>query len=92
MEPIKSIAWKDMNVKIGDYVTCYSNIEKENGNDFWVDKLVIGNKYKIDDLEWRFWDRICVKGEYGNSQFFPAEFFYCDLIEKRNKKIDDIIG
>lgn len=91
--PEKEIGWKEMGWKIGDEITCLRNIERDKPNeDFWVDRLIIGKKYKINDLEWRFWNRVCVVTDYSNkAEFVPVEFFFDTVAEKREKRIDDIL-
>ncbi len=87
------IGWKEMGWKIGDEITCLYNVEEDKPNDdFWVDRLIIGKKYKIDDLEWRFWDRVCVVTDYSNrAEFVPVEFFFDTVAEKRERRIDSIL-
>ena len=82
------------NFKLGQKVTCL-RIESENEKgSFWEERLIVGEEYIIEDLEYRFPDRICVKLKgpyYTHSEFVPAEFFWDDIIEKRDKKINEIL-
>ncbi len=91
--PVGKIGWKEMGWKIGDEITCLHNIQRDRpSEDFWVDRLTIGKKYKIDDLEWRFFDRVCVVSDYNNrAEFVPVEFFFDTIAEKREKTIEDIL-
>lgn len=66
--PENRIGWKEMGFVEGQIVTCFRNVEKDKPNeDFWKDRLTIGKQYKIDDLEWRFWDRVCVVTDYSGT-------------------------
>ena len=91
--PEGKIGWREMGLSEGQIVTCLRNIKKDGSDgDFWIDRLIIGKQYKIDDLEWRFWDKICVVTDYsGRSEFVPVEFFYEELADKRDKKIEEIL-
>lgn len=60
------------NFKIGQTVTCV----KFDLNDFWEQHLTVGKKYKIEDLDFHFWDSLCVKSDNGKtSMFMPIRFF-----------------
>ena len=91
--PEGKIGWKEMGWVIGQKIICLHNMEKDRpGFDFWVDRLTIGREYKIKDLEWRFWDRVCVVTDYSNNaEFVPVEFFFDTIAEKREKVIDSIL-
>jgi hypothetical protein len=94
MNYVKKLGWEDMKWKIGESIICLNNVEKDNPGDFWVDKLTIGKSYEIVDLEWRFWDRVCVKTDYpkliNHGEFVPVEFFDT-LAEKRDKTIEEVL-
>jgi hypothetical protein len=48
--------------KIGQVLTCVKlNHDNYNGGDFDNERLILGEKYTITDLEYRFPDRVCVK-------------------------------
>lgn len=85
--PENKIGWKEMGFVEGQKITCLYNVEKENITDFWWDKLTVGETYIIEDLEWRFWDRVCVTTNYNRQEFVPAEFFFDTVSEKRDKKL-----
>lgn len=87
------IGWKELGFKEGQLIVCVRNREKDQPNsDFWEDRVIIGKSYKIVDLEWRFWDRVCIVTDYSNnSEFVPVELFYEDIAYKRDKKIDEIL-
>lgn len=91
--PEGKIGWKEMGLSEGQIVTCLRNIKRDGSDgDFWTDRLTIGKQYKIDDVEWRFWDKICVVSDYSNrSEFVPVEFFCEELADKRDKKIEEIL-
>lgn len=69
------LTYKDF--EIGQQVICVSIFEKDKPHmDFWEQHLTVGNTYKIEDLEWRFHDKICVKSDNGKtSMFVPIELF-----------------
>jgi hypothetical protein len=76
--------------KIGDIVTCigYPINQYE-----WNERLIIGDDYVIEDIDFHFPGKICVKFNteyYSNSSFVPEEFF-----DKkkwlRNKKLEEIL-
>lgn len=82
------------NFKIGQKVMCL-NLNSSDESEFWKDRLVIGETYEVEDLEFRFPDRICVKlkgPHYFHSEFVPCWFFYDSLQEIRDKKIDEILS
>lgn len=87
---LKRIGWNEMNLEEDQMIYCLRNIEQENSNDFWTDKVTIGKWYKITDLEWRFWDRVCIKADTGMEMFVPVEFFYSTLQDNRDQKIEEI--
>ena len=94
-EKIK-LTYKDF--KIGQKVTCTKNmlIDSKSGqnNDWWVERLDIGKEYIIDDLDWHFQDSMAVKLDsvyYKHIEFVPIEFFYDDVAEKREKKLNQLL-
>lgn len=80
--------------KIGQVLTCVKlNHDNYNGGDFDNERLILGEKYTITDLEFRFPDRVCVKLKgpyYFHEEFVPIECF-CDLAYMRDMKIDKIL-
>ena len=79
---MKKLTYKDF--KIGEYVTC-SKID-----DFFEQHLTINKKYIIEDLEFRFPDKICVKSDNTKlSMFMPIEFF-SSIKKIRKEKIKKI--
>jgi hypothetical protein len=48
------LTYKDF--KIGQKVTCV----KFDDNDFWNQHLTVGKSYKIEDLDFHFFDKLCV--------------------------------
>lgn len=80
--------------KIGQTLICV----KQNSGDYYggdVDneRLIVGESYIIDDLDWHFPDRVCVKLKgpyYFHSEFVPIDCF-CDIAYKRNYRIDQIL-
>lgn len=80
--------------KVGQKVTCLRVESERESISQWGERLIVGETYDIIDLEFRFPDRICVnlKGPYyTHAEFVPAEFFWDDIVEIRNKKINQII-
>lgn len=87
----KKLTYADFEV--GQQVICVSIFEKEKPTmDFWEQHLTVGRSYKIEDLEWRYHDKICVKSDNGKtSMFVPIELFD-DKQVIRDLKIDKIIN
>jgi len=82
----KELTYQDF--KIGQVVTCV----KYDNDDYWEQHLTIGKKYKINDLDYHFFNKICIKTDTKRfSQFIPIEFFTDDQsirkmkLEKLNK-------
>lgn len=90
------LTYKDF--KIGEVLTCVKlNHESISGNYYGGDpdneRLILGEKYTITDLEFRIPDRVCVKLKgpyYFHEEFVPIECF-CDLAYMRDMKIDKIL-
>lgn len=87
--------YKDYN--IGDIAICYS-IDREFDSmsgvpdkEFWEQHLTPGKKYKVDDVDWHFPNKIAVKCDGGISMFVPIEFFIPNTAEIRNEKINTIL-
>jgi hypothetical protein len=84
--------------KIGQVLTCVKLDHKSFKGDYYGgepnnERLILGEKYTITDLEYRFPDRVCVKlkgPHYFHEEFVPIECF-CDLVYMRDFKIDKIL-
>lgn len=77
--------------KIGQPVICISNTT--DLDDWYVERINIGEIYIIKDLDFHFPDKICIKFTgpyYFHSEFTPIEFFM-DISEYRNDKINKIL-
>lgn len=58
--------------KIGQIVTCVTY----DNPDYWDQHLTIGKKYKIEDIDWHFVNKIVVRSDNKKlSQFVPIDFF-----------------
>jgi hypothetical protein len=75
----KELTYEDF--KIGQKVTCTNY-----SDDFWEEYLTIGKTYKIKDIDFHFWDKICIKSEKGQC-FVPIKFFSENLRKKKLKRI-----
>ena len=89
----KKLTYKDF--KIGQKVVCCASedVDKEQLYDWY---LTAGKTYIIDDLDWHFHDKICVKkDENTGSGFFPITYFV-DEAEQirifRERKIERILN
>jgi len=89
MEQNNIITYKDF--KIGQKVTC---VRIDEPTDFWEQHLTIGKVYKIVDVDFHFWDKICVRSDNRKfSHFVPIKFFVNEedyiriLREKKLKRI-----
>ena len=81
--------------KIGQVVTCVK-LEADNyrGGDEDNERLIIGEKYTITDVDYHFHDRICVKlmgPYYFHQEFVPIECFV-DVSYMRDLKINQILS
>jgi len=76
--------------KIGEKLVCV----KQNTKDYYGDdRLTIGEKYEITDLDFHFPDRVCVelKGpHYFHKEFIPIECF-SDIQYIRRLKLNKIL-
>jgi hypothetical protein len=64
-----------------------------SGGELDNERLILGEKYTITDLEFRFPSRVCVKLKgpfYFHEEFVPIECF-CDLSYIRDFKIGKIL-
>jgi len=86
------LTYKDF--KVGQIITCVKlNTDDYIGGDENNERLIIGEKYKITDLEFRFPNRICVKLKgpyYFHEEFVPIECFV-DVTYMRDLKINEIL-
>ena len=85
------ITYKDL--KIGDILTCVKlKTNDYNGGDVDNERLILGDHYKVTDIDYHFPDRVCVKLKgpyYFHQEFVPIECF--DLISAiRDKKLKDL--
>ena len=87
--------YKGVKYKIGQTVKCISlSSELSGSKDFWSDRLILGETYTINDIDFHFPDRLCVelKGPYYyHSEFVPVDLFH-NIIEMRDMKIDEILS
>lgn len=74
------------NFKIGQIVTCV----KFDDNDMWNQHLTVGKKYKIEDLDFHFWDSLCVKSDNGKTSMFIPIRFFSDIKMIRKLKLNKI--
>lgn len=80
----KELTYKDF--KIGQVVTCVTY----GVSDFWCQHLTIGKKYKITDLDYHFWNKICIRSDNNRiSHFVPIDFF-SDIQMTRKLKLEKI--
>jgi len=86
---MEKLTYKDF--KIGQKVICVKLITSDcNNDDFYGQHLTIGKSYKIEDLDFHFWDSLCVKSDNGKvSMFMPIELF-TDIKYLRNLKLKKI--
>ena len=90
------LTYKDL--KIGQVLTCVKLNHRSISGDYIGgepdnERLILGEKYTITDLEFRIPDRFCVKLKgpyYFHEEFVPIECF-CDLAYMRDMKIDKIL-
>ena len=81
----EGLTYKDF--KIGQVVMCKSVINDTDFN-FWLENehLIPGESYIIDDLEWRYHDKICIKSSYSKQGMFaPIKFFDSTAVIRDNK-------
>jgi len=65
---MKKLTYKDF--KIGQIVTCVKF------DDFYDEHLTIGKSYEIEDVDFHFVYKICVRSDNNKtSMFMPIEFF-----------------
>ena len=80
--------------KIGQTLTCIKlDVDGYYGGDSDNERLILGEKYVIEDLDFHFHNRVCVKLKgpyYFHEEFVPIECF-CDLAYLRDFNIDKIL-
>lgn len=88
---MQKLTYKDF--KIGQKLICVKqNTHDYNGGDHDNQRLILGEKYTITDLESRFPDRVCVKLKgpyYFHKEFVPIECFV-DRNFIRNVKLKEL--
>jgi len=80
----EELTYKDF--KIGQIVTCITF----DNNDFWDQHLTIGKKYKIDDVDFHFWDKICVPSDNKRMCHFVPIRFFSDIKITRKLKLEKL--
>lgn len=91
------LTFKDF--KVGDIVICVKQtVESLSGNYYGGEpdneRLIIGENYKIEDVDFHFPNSICVKLKgpyYYHSEFVPIECF-SDIAYVRDLKINKILN
>jgi len=74
----------------GQIVTCIKNNNKEYG-DFYEQHLTVGKSYIVQDVEFRFPDKIAVRSDNDRvTMYMPCEFFGDDLKLIRKKKLEKL--
>lgn len=83
---------------IGQKVHCYSldrdfdSISGVPNREFWEQHLTEGKDYIVDDVDYHFSEKICIKSDNGKiSLFVPIPFFVSTLQEERDDKINKIL-
>lgn len=88
---MEKLTYKDF--RIGQELICVKqNTRDYKGGDVENERLILGENYKITDLEFRFPDRVCVKLKgpfYHHEEFVPIECFV-DRGFIRDKKLKDL--
>ena len=70
---MKKLSYKDF--KIGQKVTCAKTCHDGNNDDFYEQHLTVGKQYKIEDLDFHFPEKMCIRSDNKVSMFMPIEFF-----------------
>lgn len=82
--------WRDL--KIGDEVIC-TNLPTDN--DWWDERISIGEKYIIEDKDVMIPNKICIKFRsewYSHSEFVPYKFFQPNKKFERKIKIEKLLN
>ena len=80
----------ESNFKIGQVVTCGPVDE----DDFFFERLIIGHSYLIEDIDYHFPDKICIKLNgpyYFHSEFVPDKYFKDSISKLRDERINSIL-
>jgi len=81
------------NFEIGQVVVCVrQNTDDYIGGDADDERIILGEKYTIIDLDFHFPDRLCVKLKgpyYFHNEFVPIKCFV-DVAFMRDKKLTDL--
>ena len=87
------LTYKDF--KIDQVLICVKlDVDGYRGGEYDNERLILGEKYTITDLEYRFPNKVCVKLKgpfYFHEEFVPIECF-CDISYMRDYKIDKILN
>lgn len=84
---MEKLTYKDF--KIGQMVTCTKL--PDDPEDFYHQHLTVGKKYKVDDVDFHFPHKICVRSDNKKTfMFMPIEFFAEDIKYIRKMKLDKI--
>ena len=87
------LTYKDF--KIGQVIQCIKqNSDNYNGGDPDNERLILGEKYTITDIDLHFPDRICVKLKgpyYHHEEFVPIDCFN-NIQHIREFKINQILS
>lgn len=85
---MKKLSYKDF--KIGQIVTCVKTCHDGNSDDFWEQHLTVGKKYKIEDLDFHFPEKICVHSDNNKVSMFMSIEFFTDIKYLRKMKLEKI--
>lgn len=92
---MNKLIFDDTTYEEGQVLTCIKTRTTESPNsDFYDERLIIGESYKIEDIEFRFPNKVAVKLKgpyYFHSEYVPIELFHNTIVERRDKKIDEIL-
>jgi hypothetical protein len=81
--------------EIGQMLICVNlNTDNYKGGEIDNERLILGEKYKIIDIDFHFPNSLCVKLKgpyYFHEEFVPIECFV-DIEGNRKYKIDKILG
>ena len=77
---MNKLTYKDF--EIGQKVVCCES-EKYNVDGLYDMYMTVGKTYTITDLDFHFWDAICITKDNGGGAFFPIDNFVDDAELKR---------
>jgi hypothetical protein len=85
------LTYKDF--KIGQKLICVKlDTENYNGSDSDNERLILNETYTIEDIDFHFHDKVCVRLRgpyYYHAEFVPIECF-SDIAYIRDKKLTDL--